>query len=90
MRLSLRNAEYGLQRLSADHCESTRHTSKSKTSYLCRAVDRGGRTVAFRLSAKREVEAAKGFLRKAIRNQHVRRRQTPWTTMPRLIARCAR
>jgi len=43
--------------------------------YLYRAVDRVGRTVDFRLSARRDVAAAKAFFRKAIKN-HQRPPQT--------------
>jgi transposase-like protein len=37
--------------------------------YLYRAVDRDGNTVDFRLSRKRDVAAAKAFLRKALKTQ---------------------
>ena len=39
--------------------------------YLYRAVDKQGFTVDFYLSRKRDVEAAKQFLRKAMKNQRV-------------------
>jgi len=41
---------------------------KGEWCYLYRAVDRVGRTVDFRLSARRDVAAAKAFFRKAINN----------------------
>jgi transposase-like protein len=37
--------------------------------YLYRALDRAGRTVDFRLSARRDVAAAKAFFRKAVKGQ---------------------
>jgi transposase-like protein len=43
--------------------------------YLYRAVDRVGRTIDFRLSAKRDVATAKAFFRKAVKNQQ----RTPLT-----------
>src|SRR5712675_3793424 len=53
--------------------------------YLYRAVDRAGRTVDFRLSARRDVAAAKAFFGKAVKN-HQRPR---WTATRRLTVRCA-
>jgi transposase-like protein len=42
---------------------------RGKWMYLYRALDRGGKTVNFRLSPRRDVAAAKAFLRKAIKSQ---------------------
>ncbi|MFN0169085.1 MAG: transposase, partial [Bryobacteraceae bacterium] len=39
--------------------------------YLCRAVDKAGKTVDFFLSRRRDVNAAKAFLRKAMNGQRV-------------------
>jgi transposase-like protein len=67
---SSRNAGVVLPGQSAGHGGSTRHTLRSEASgYLYRAVDRAGRTVDFRLSAKRNLAVAKAFFRKAIKSQ---------------------
>jgi len=44
---------------------------KGQWTYLYRAVDKTGQTVDFYLSRKRDVNAAKAFLRKAMKNQRV-------------------
>ena len=42
---------------------------RGEWTYLYRAVDKAGWTVDFRLSTRRDVEAAKAFFRKAIRHE---------------------
>jgi putative transposase len=42
---------------------------RGKWAYLYRAVDRAGKTIDFRLSARRDVAAAKSFFAKAIKTQ---------------------
>jgi len=58
--------------------------------YLYGAVDREGKTVDFRLSAKRDVAAAKAFLREAIKSQGSTPRTITWAAMRRRTALCAR
>ena len=45
--------------------------SKGNGCILYRAVDKAGKTVDFYLSRKRDVNAAKAFLRKAMKGQRV-------------------
>ena len=50
-------------------CDETYIKVKGTWVYLYRAVDKAGQTVDFYLSRKRDVNAAKAFLRKAMREQ---------------------
>lgn len=47
--------------------------------YLYRAVDKAGKTVDFYLSRKRDVDAAKAFLRKAMKGQRIPTKILRWT-----------
>ncbi len=49
-------------------CDETYIKVKGRWTYLYRAVDKQGRTVDFLLSERRDVAAAKRFLRNAIKN----------------------
>ena len=55
---------------------------KARWMYLYRAVDSGGRTIDFLLSARRDAEAAKRFFRKALGRPH--------TVNPRAISGATR
>jgi transposase-like protein len=52
-------------------CDETYIKVKGKWIYLYRAVDKAGKTVDFYLSRKRDVNAAKAFLRKAMKGQRI-------------------
>lgn len=52
-------------------CDETYLKVKGEWMYLYRAVDKAGKTVKFYLSRKRNVNAAKAFLRKAMRAQRI-------------------
>jgi len=49
-------------------CDETYIKGKGRWTYLYRAVDEVGRTVAFYLSERRDVNAAKHFFRKAMKS----------------------
>ena len=57
--------------------------------YLYRAVDKAGQTVDFFLSRNRDVNAAKSFLRSAMRTLGCPRRSR-WTAMRPRTGRCER
>ena len=59
----------GLCRRPVMACRRTYVKIKGVWHYLYHAVDRLGRTVDFRLSARRDVAAAKAFFRKTIKSQ---------------------
>jgi transposase-like protein len=52
-------------------CDETYIRVKGEWTYLYRAVDKAGKTVDFYLSRKRDVGAAKAFLRKAMKGQRI-------------------
>jgi transposase-like protein len=52
-------------------CDETYIKVKGAWTYLYRAVDQAGKTVDFYLSRNRDVDAAKAFLRKAIKAQRM-------------------
>ena len=52
-------------------CDETYIKVKGEWIYLYRAVDKAGKTVDFYLSRKRDVNAAKAFLRKAMKGQRI-------------------
>ena len=61
---------------------------RGEWGYLYRAVDRAGRTVDFRLSAKRDVAAAKAFFGRRSKASTMLPGRSLWMAMPRLTARC--
>ena len=60
---------YAVSAGSAWRVDETYVKVRGEWVYLYRAVDRDGQTVDFRLSRRRNVAAAKAFLRKAMRSQ---------------------
>jgi transposase-like protein len=62
---------YGRRVGSSWRCDETYIKVKGAWVYLYRAVDKAGKTVDFHLSRKRDVNAAKAFLRKAMKQQRI-------------------
>lgn len=60
----------------SDRVDETYIKGGQSCKYLSRAVDSTGRTIEFRLSAKRDVPAAKRFFKKMMRADH---RRLPFT-----------
>jgi transposase, IS6 family len=53
-----------------DHADGIYIRVRGQWRYLCRAVDKHGTPVDFLLSAKRDLNAAKRFFRKALQISH--------------------
>jgi hypothetical protein len=69
--------------------EETYIEIRGEWCYLYRAVDRSGRTVDFRRSARRDVAARQGFLPQGDEEPPARHRRSRWMATLRLTVRCA-
>src|SRR5438309_8636929 len=66
-------------------CDETYIKVNGRWTYLYRAVDKQGRTVDFRLSARRDVAAAKAFFQKAMKGNGMPRVITLMHMRPRIV-----